>query len=78
MSLEWEAVPRQYMNGIPLGYHINIYDGQGNPVQSSVVGFQLTSYHFTNLLPSMKHTFEVCAFNKMGEGPCERLSLIHI
>lgn len=72
MTLEWQAVPRPYMNGVPLGYNVNVYESQGNPVQTISVGFHLTSINVINLLPSMKHTFEVCAYNKIGQGPCER------
>ena len=70
--LEWEGVPRSAMNGQPLGYKITT-NLNGTVVQENEVDF-LDSYHLVgNLIPDSQYLFEVCAFNSLGIGPCDRI-----
>uniref|UniRef100_A0A7M5UJ08 Fibronectin type-III domain-containing protein n=1 Tax=Clytia hemisphaerica TaxID=252671 RepID=A0A7M5UJ08_9CNID len=74
LDLQWDGVPTQYMNGVPLGYKISSYS-HGVLTSTTTVDFITTSYAFDDMLPSMKYTLEVCAYNAVGNGPCERLTV---
>ena len=70
--LEWEGVPRSAMNGQPLGYKITT-NLNGTVVQESEVDFLDSYYLAENLIPDSQYLFEVCAFNSLGIGPCDRI-----
>ena len=71
--MEWNGVPRHLINGKPLGYNINVYTN-GSWILSTSVDYFTTAQSLDSLLPSMKYTLEVCAYNAIGNGPCERVS----
>ena len=62
------------MNGVPLGYDVNVYTSStGNLLRTSSVSFGTTGLRLDDLIPSTKYTLEVCAYNKVGRGPCQRM-----
>ena len=69
--IEWIGVSQNDMNGIPLGY--NIYALLNGTVKSSNnTGFEMTGIIMNGLVPSTSYAFKVCAYNSIGDGPCER------
>lgn len=60
------------INGFPLGYHVYAYY-HGNVSSVTTVAFDLDSVTFTDgLQPSQSYVFEVCPFNSIGDGPCDK------
>ena len=70
--IEWERIAPYNVNGVPLGYHITTE--YLSDYKSTTVGPEKESYFASNLLPSTSYVFKICAFNKVGLGPCERTS----
>ena len=69
--VEWIRVERDDMNGVPLGY--KIYSYLNNILQNtSSVNYYTQSIIIGNLIPGTRYVFEVCAFNKLGNGPCDK------
>lgn len=59
------------MNGVPLGYHVYAYRS-GVLVANTSVQFELDGATVSSgLQPSTSYVFSVCAFNSMGDGPCD-------
>lgn len=71
--LEWEGVSRAAMNGHPLGYKITTYFN-GTVIQEATTDFLDWYYLVENLFPDSQYLFEVCAFNSLGNGPCDRVT----
>lgn len=72
--IEWDPVSRLAMNGIPLGYRVIPYIN--NTRQSDVVvPFTNRSYIYNDLIPETTYVFEVCSFNSIGNGPCDKCVL---
>ncbi|XP_057300471.1 uncharacterized protein LOC130632586 isoform X2 [Hydractinia symbiolongicarpus] len=69
--IEWDPVSRLSMNGIPLGYRVIPYIN--NTRQSDVVvPFTNRSHIYNELIPETTYVFEVCSFNSIGNGPCDK------
>ena len=68
---EWQGIPRAAMNGCPLGYKITTYL-KGKVVQDASTDFLDSFYLVENLYPGSQYMFEVCAYNSLGIGPCDR------
>ena len=75
LNFEWAPVPRDYMNGLPLGYIVNVLQQTTN-VYSTTVDFFTSNIGLQNLTPSTRYTLEVCAFNRVGTGPCNRIQAV--
>ena len=71
--LEWGGVPRAAMNGDPLGYKITA-TLNGTVAQKVTTDFLDLYYLVENLIPDSQYLFEVCAFNSLGDGPCDRIT----
>ena len=61
------------MNGIPLGYNVYAYYN-GILISSNTTKFDLQIAYIDKLTPSTTYVLEVCAYNSVGDGPCERTS----
>ena len=62
------------MNGDPLGYHVFVFH-QSDPttaLSNLTVLFNEESVTFDGLEPSNTYISRVCAFNSIGDGPCEQ------
>ncbi|XP_066913417.1 uncharacterized protein [Clytia hemisphaerica] len=69
--LEWKGLPREGWNGRPIGYRINTFIDD-NLIKNESSDFMQTFHLIENLVPSSRYSFEVCAFNSKGKGPCDR------
>ena len=69
--MEWDGVDRDDMNGVPLGYKIK-YFLHGILQNITVVNYTTTSVVIKKLIPSSSYVLEVCAYNKIGNGPCDK------
>ena len=70
--VSWKAVSMDTINGFPLGYHVYAYY-HGNVSSMTTVAFDLDSVTYTDgLQPSQSYVFEVCPFNSIGDGPCDK------
>lgn len=75
LNFEWAPVPRDYMNGLPSGYIVNTLR-RTTIVYTSTVDFFTTNIDLQNLTPSTRYILEVCAFNRVGLGPCDRIQAV--
>ena len=62
------------MNGFPLGYRVYAYHQSNvSAISMTTVAFDLDSVTYTDgLQPSQSYVFEVCPFNSIGDGPCDK------
>ena len=71
VHVTWVPVKAEDMNGVPLGYRVYAYLS-GVLVSTTTVQFELDSATVTSgLEPSTAYVFTACAFNSMGDGPCD-------
>ena len=74
LYVDWVGVDRDSMNGDPLGYHVFVFH-QSDPATSLAnltVSFNDESVTVVGLEPSNTYISRVCAFNSIGDGPCEQ------
>ena len=74
LYVDWTGVDRVSMNGDPLGYHIFVFHQSDGVTSLSnlTVPFNEESVTFEGLEPSNHYISRVCAFNSLGDGPCEQ------
>ena len=71
--VEWRGVPQASINGEPLGYIIRIFKNN-MLLRENSTSFLDTFSLVQNLSPGTQYVFEVCAYNSLGPGPCDRIT----
>ncbi|XP_057300557.1 uncharacterized protein LOC130633755 isoform X2 [Hydractinia symbiolongicarpus] len=67
--VQWSGVDMDDMNGDPLGY--NVYFNDGYNTNKAISPFSPPHIILNGLHPVTTYVIDVCAFNAVGEGPCE-------
>ncbi|XP_057300554.1 uncharacterized protein LOC130633709 isoform X2 [Hydractinia symbiolongicarpus] len=67
--VQWSGVDMDDMNGDPLGY--NVYFNDGYNTKKAISPFSPPHVILNGLHPVTTYVIDVCAFNAVGEGPCE-------
>ncbi|XP_065672262.1 uncharacterized protein LOC100211324 isoform X2 [Hydra vulgaris] len=71
----WEGAPRSLMNGIPLGYNVSYYHDNMYK-NSTITSFSSRNLALENLVPATAYIVIICAFNKIGLGPCQQKNFL--